>query len=186
MTHSILFFAEFVDLLSRLYELCSEAARSGCARPVTPRDVLSVAGWIGTLIRMTSLIQTATAAPHWLAGMVEVLPQVLLFLAAIVAVVFFSLVLVAFFPRRRRVSLGDLRLGPASFGPIRFFFASSRPRPVLPSAGPALLPSPSTSTNGSQPLTERRPMKYGARAERKKASRAHVAGLAPKSLHGAR
>ena len=52
-----------------------------------------------------------------------------------------ALVLVAFLPRLRQVSLEALRIGPVSFGPLRFFFTSPRPRAALSSAGPALLPS---------------------------------------------
>jgi hypothetical protein len=63
---------------------------------------------------------------------------------------------VALFTRLRWVSLEALRIGPVSFGPIRFFFASPTPRlrAALPSAVPALLPS--RSSKCSSPRAERR------------------------------
>jgi hypothetical protein len=151
LPQTLSFLADFVDLLSCLYELRCEAPRSGCARPITPRAVLSIAGGIINICQMMSLIQPTTSAPHWLAGMVGVLPQVLPFFAALVVVV---VVLVALLPRLRRVSLEALR------GPMRFFFTSPRPRAALPSAGPSLLPS--RAGKRSRPRAERRPAKSGA------------------------
>lgn len=69
----------------------------------------------------------------------------------------------ALFARLRWVSLEALHIGPVSFGPIRFFFASSIPRPraALPSAAPTLLPS--RSSKCSSPRAERRAAKSRAR-----------------------
>lgn len=163
LTQNLAFLADFVDLLSCLYELRFEALRPGCARPVTPRDVLSIAGCIVKICQMMSLIQPTTSAPHWLAGMVGLLPQTLPFFAALVVVVVLVVVLVALLPRLRRVSLEALRIGPVSFGPLRFFFTSSHPRAALPSAGPALLPS--RAGNRSRPRAKRRPAKSRTRTK---------------------
>jgi hypothetical protein len=102
---------------------------------------------------MASLIQPAPSAPYRLAGMVGMLTPIL----PVVVVV----VLVALLPRLRRVSLEALPIGPVSFGPIRFFFATPRPRAALFLAGPALLPS--RSSKCSSPRAERRAAKSGAR-----------------------
>jgi hypothetical protein len=85
--------------------------------------------------------------------MMNISTNTLLF-ALVVALVGF---VVTFAPRLRRVSLEALRIGPVSLGPIRFFFASPRPRAALPSGGPALLPS------RSQPRVKRRAPKNRAR-----------------------
>jgi hypothetical protein len=173
MIETLLFLADFVNLLSRLYELCFEALHSDCARPITPRAAFRVAEWIDKLIRMTSLIQTA-AAPHWLAGMVGVLPQVLPFFAALVAVV----VLVVLLPRLRRVSLEALRIGPVSFGPIRFFFASPRPRAALPRQGRRCFLRALASARGLEPSDAQR---RAARLRRRGLEPLRCYPLAPQS-----
>jgi hypothetical protein len=170
MTQSILLLTEVVGLFSNLDEL-----RAGCARPITPRDVLNAARVINHLMTMMSLIQPNCPALPCLAGMVSALPQVLPVFAALVVVV---LVLVALLPRLRRVSLDALRIGPVSFGPIRIFFATPRPRAALPSAGPALLPS--RAGKRSRPRSKLRPAKSCARAKGEDASRARVAPKSPR------
>jgi hypothetical protein len=97
--------------------------------------------------------------------MVDTLTQILRLLPLAALVV---LVVVAPLPRLRVVCLEALRIGPVSFGPIRFSFVRQRPRRVLSSAGPALLPS--RSSKCARPHVERRAAKNGARAKRRKAS----------------